>query len=88
MARVVVGQDGGGGQGSQEYLRDSNINARADKKKGKARISNASDAEASDALERAQKTAKDDRREPLHVRSYTEKVRTKLSLLLSSKRES
>ncbi len=80
VARVVVGQQGEGGAGSQEYLRDNNINAKADKKKGKGQISSATDAEASDALAQAQKAANDDERKPLEVRSYTEKVRTKLSL--------
>lgn len=78
MARVVVGQDGEGGGGSQEYLRDNNINTKADRKRGKAQISNASDAEASDALAQAQKSIREDERErePLEVRSYTQKVRT------------
>eukprot|EP01043_Picozoa_sp_COSAG02_P070454 COSAG02_NODE_12483_length_1538_cov_11.364081_2_plen_92_part_00 len=81
MARVMVGQDGEGGGGSQEYLRDNNINTKADKKRGKAQISNASDAEASDALAQAQKSAKEDERErePLEVRSYTQKVRINAS---------
>lgn len=74
----VVGQDGDGGAGSQEYLRDKNINAKADRTKREAQISNASDADAADALAQAQKAAKnDEEREPLQVRSYTQKVRTK-----------
>lgn len=74
----VVGQDGDGGAGSQEYLRDKNINAKADRTKREAQISNASDADAADALAQAQKAAKnDEEREPLQVRSYTQKVRIK-----------
>jgi len=76
---ATTGQDGEGGEGSQEFLRDNNINAKADKKKGKGEISNASDSEASDALAQAQKAAKEDEREPLQVRSYTEKVQYTLS---------
>ena len=74
----VVGQDGDGGAGSQEYLRDKNINAKADRTKREAQISNARDADAADALAQAQKAAKnDEEREPLQVRSYTQKVRIK-----------
>ena len=62
-------------------LRDNNINTKADRKRGKARISKASDVEASDALAQAQKSAKEDEgeREPLEVRSYTQKVCTNAS---------
>jgi hypothetical protein len=77
---ATTGQDGEGGEGSQEFLRDNNINAKADKKKGKGEISTASDSEASDALAQAQKAAKEDEREPLQVRSYTEKVHAQLVL--------
>ena len=77
---ATTGQDGEGGEGSQEFLRDNNINAKADKKKGKGEISNASDSEASDALAQAQKAAKEDERERLQVRSYTEKVHAQLVL--------
>lgn len=74
----VVGQDGDGGAGSQEYLRDKNINAKVNRTKRDAQLSNASDDEAADALARAQKAAKnDEEREPLQVRSYTQKVRIK-----------